>query len=104
MRAHWKVNSTATGVIAVYEGRGGVGKVGSVLFGRAAEEEASAVGSTISFEAEALASGETACRMWLSSRSTNWGFTSDGRFFRPYMRAVARRITTFDPNAVIELN
>ena len=40
----------------------------------------------------------TVCAMWLAVRATRFGFTNDGRFFRPYMRAVETRLRQVSPD------
>jgi hypothetical protein len=53
--------------------------------------------SEVSFEVEEFKDGTATCAMWLGSRSAVMGFTADGRFFRPYMRAVESQLQQVDP-------
>lgn len=74
--------------MAIYRGRAGLIKGVTMLSSTATSEEQAAIGSEVTFEVERAADGAATCAMWLSSGSSTLGFTNDGRFFRPYMRAV----------------
>jgi hypothetical protein len=39
--------------------------------------------------------------MWLSTASTRIGCTADGRFFRPYMRAVEAHLRRIDARLTV---
>jgi hypothetical protein len=39
--------------------------------------------------------------MWLATRTTRLGFTSDARFFKPYMRAVEAQLRLVDPTLMV---
>jgi hypothetical protein len=97
-RAKWDVRPSGNGAVAEYQGRSGVIGVATMLSSTASAEQESAIGSEVAFEIEGItADGNVTCAMWLSSGSTTIGFTSDGRFFRPYMRAVEDQLRRIDP-------
>jgi hypothetical protein len=97
MKAKWDISRSGNGAVATYRGRAGVMKALTVLSSRASDEEAGAIGSQVTFEVEDIADGAATCAMWLSSGSKSIGFTADGRFFRPYMRAVEDHLRQIDP-------
>jgi hypothetical protein len=99
--ARWDVSGSENKATAIYLSRAGVGKLVSILSSRAESEEESAVGSQVSFEAKQEPGGTTTCTLWLSSASKRIGFTSDARFFRPYMRAVERHLRALDPTLTV---
>jgi hypothetical protein len=98
LKAKWSVNRTPKGASAVYEGRKGLVIVATALSETAQSEEAGAIGSEVRFEIEEQGDGFTICAMWLESRATRIGFTNDGRFIRPYMRAVETQLRQTDPS------
>jgi hypothetical protein len=98
IKAKWSVTRSPNGAVAVYEGRKGLAVVGTAFSGTAQSEEQSAVGSEVRFEIEGDDNGHTICAMWLASRASRIGFTMDGRFFRPYMRAVEDQLRRVDPS------
>jgi hypothetical protein len=103
MQAKWDVSISGTTATAEYQGRAGLMKGLTMLSRRATSEEDRAIGSTVTFEVEDVADDGTAtCAMWLSANSTIVGFTADGRFFRPYMRAVTDQLTKVDPSVQIQ--
>jgi hypothetical protein len=98
IKAKWSVTPAPNGAVAVYEGRKGLAVVGTAFSETAQSEEQSAVGSEVRFEIEGDDNGHTICAMWLASRASRIGFTMDGRFFRPYMRAVEDQLRRVDPS------
>jgi hypothetical protein len=101
LRAKWDIRQSGSGAMAIYRGRAGVIKVATIMSSRATAEEDSAIGSTVTFEIEQVSDGTVTCAMWLSSGSSSLGFTSDGRFFRPYMRAVENQLRQVDPSVAV---
>jgi hypothetical protein len=102
VKAHWGVRRTDTGAVAVYKGRGGLGAASTILSKTSALEHDTALGSEVTFDTERRADARTVCTMWLSSSGRAGvagllGVTSDARFIRPYMQAVAREMRTLDP-------
>jgi hypothetical protein len=97
LRAKWSVKRSATGAVAIYEGRKGIVALVTAFSQTSQAEEQGAKGSKVTFEIEQADSGKTVCAMWLSENSTKLGFTGDGRFFRPYMRAVETCLRELDP-------
>ncbi|MEX2554606.1 MAG: hypothetical protein WEB06_03120 [Actinomycetota bacterium] len=95
--AKWQVERSGNEATATYRGRAGIGKLASSLSSRAASEEEGAIGSGVSFTVEEDENERKTCAMWLSTSSKRLGFTSDARFFRPYMRAVERNLRNLDP-------
>jgi hypothetical protein len=98
VKAKWSVARTPEGAVAVYEGRKGFATFATALSQTAQAEEQGAIGSEVKFEIEEQSNGSTICAMWLASRATRLGFTNDGRFFRPYMRAVEAQLRQVDPS------
>ncbi len=96
-KAKWTIDHTSRGAVAVYEGRRGLAAAATAFSQTAQSEEEGAIGSEIRFELEEEGDGYIICAMWLESRTTRIGFTSDGRFFRPYMRAVETHLRQVDP-------
>lgn len=45
--------------------------------------------------------GYTTCAMWLASRATRLGFTSDARFFKSYLRALEAQPRLEDPDLMV---
>jgi hypothetical protein len=45
--------------------------------------------------------GYTICAMWLASRATRLGFTSDARFFKSYLRALEAQPRLEDPDLMV---
>jgi hypothetical protein len=97
-RAHWKVRRTADGAVASYAGRKGLVGVMTAMSSRASAEQDGAIGSEVIFKQEERGAGYAVYAMWLASSARTLGFTSDGRFFRPYMRAVEDRLRAVDPS------
>jgi hypothetical protein len=107
IKACWSVHSVADSAIATYEGRKGVAAVGTVLSKTAAQEADTAIGSQVSFEIDDSEGGRTRCSMWLASSGRSGiagllGATSDARWIRPYMQAVAGELLKLDPQAQIQ--
>lgn len=101
-RAKWDVRPSGNGAVAVYRGRSGVIGVATMLSSTASAEQDNALGSEVTFEIEGTAAdGTVTCAMWLSNGSTTIGFTSDARFFRPYMRAVEDQLRRIDPGVEV---
>jgi hypothetical protein len=98
MRAKWALEPTADGAVATYRGRKGLIAVPTVLSQTASAEQEGAIGSEVKFEITGEEDGHSICAMWLALRSTRIGFTNDGRFFRPYMRAVETELRRIDPS------
>jgi hypothetical protein len=98
VKAKWSVSQTPNGAVAVYEGRRGFANFATALSETAQAEERGAIGSQVKFEIEEQRDGSTICAMWLATRATRLGFTNDGRFFRPYMRAVEAHLRQADPS------
>ena len=98
IKAKWAVTPSPNGAVAVYEGRKGLVVIGTAFSERAQSEEQSALGSEVRFEIESNDDGHTICAMWMASRASRIGFTMDGRFFRPYMRAVEDQLRRVDPS------
>ena len=96
-RAKWDVARTPTGAIATYRGRRGLASIATVLSETASAEQGGAIGAEVKFEIEAERDERTLCGMWLALRTSRLGFTNDGRFFRPYMRAVETELRRVDP-------
>lgn len=89
--------------VATYQGRAGLIGVTSSLLETSRNEEQAAVGSQITFAINPASSGgRTECSMWLSSRSTTFGFTNDARFFRSYMQGVEKHLRALDPGLMVE--
>jgi hypothetical protein len=101
MKAKWKIDRSGSRAVAVYEGRKGVVAMATMMMERAQAEEDGALGSQVTFEVEESADGLTICAMWLSSSASRMGFTNDGRFMRPYMRAVESKLREIDPALAI---
>jgi hypothetical protein len=97
VKAKWSVERTPKGAIAVYQGRKGLVNLATAFSETAQSEEEGAIGSEVQFEIEEQGADYTICAMWLTSRATRLGFTNDGRFFRPYMRAVETQLRRIDP-------
>jgi hypothetical protein len=98
VKAKWDVQQSGNQTVAIYRGRAGLIKGMTILSSTATSEEQNAIGSQVSFEVERAADGVSTCAMWLSSGSSTFGFTNDGRFFRPYMRAVEGQLRHVDPS------
>lgn len=98
VKAKWEVKRRPTEAVATYQGRKGVTAAVSLFSETAQAEEEGALGSEVRFEVEQSADGRIDCAMWLASRGTRAGFTNDGRFFRPYMRAVEAELRRVDPS------
>jgi hypothetical protein len=96
-RGKWDIRRSGKGAVAIYGGRAGLIKGLTMMSATASAEESAAVGSEVTFEIEEAANGTSICAMWLSTRGSRLGFTADGRFFRPYMRAVENRLQQLDP-------
>lgn len=95
--------------IATYKGRGGVIGVATDLMGgrvgeRTRDEVQQAIGYTqITFAVSPDSSGgRTKCSMWLSKFSTNFGFTTDARFFRSSMHDVEKQLRVIDPTLTVD--
>jgi hypothetical protein len=98
VKAKWSISRTPKGAVAVYQGRRGFATFATAFSETAQAEEQGAIGSEVKFEIEEQGNGSTICSMWLASRATRLGFTNDGRFFRPYMRAVEAQLRQVDPS------
>jgi hypothetical protein len=98
VKANWDVKRSGNGAVATYRGRSGVAGLMTAFSSTASAEQEGAIGSEVTFEIEQHDGGYTTCAMWLSSRGTRLGTTADGRFFRPYMRAVEDHLRQFDPS------
>ncbi len=101
-RAKWSVKPSRSSATAVYRGRGGIIGFATLFTQRGSNEQDSAIGSEVKFEAKAEGDGTTVCHMWLSSSATNLGFTSDARFLRPYMQRVQHSLAEIDPNLSVQ--
>jgi hypothetical protein len=104
VKAHWSVRATANSATARYEGRKGIGAVGGIISKTAARETDTAIGSEVSFNIHSSDGNRTQCSMSLRSSGRSgiaglFGATSDARFIRPYMQAVADQMLKLDPNA-----
>ncbi|MDA0167074.1 hypothetical protein OM076_42835 [Solirubrobacter ginsenosidimutans] len=104
IRASWAVNRTGKGAVATYKGRKGIGALGGVLSKTAAQEQDTAIGSTVTFQINGSTGGRTVCSMWLSGSGRSgigglMGATSDARFIRPYMQAVRSQLLALDASA-----
>jgi len=100
-KAKWTVRASASGAVAVYGGRKGLGVLGG-LSQTAQQEEATAIGSEVTFETGPAGDGRTLCRMRLTSSGRSGigghlGATSDARFIRPYMQQVGKELQALDP-------
>jgi hypothetical protein len=107
MRARWEItispaSNGALTAIATYVGRAGLAKGVTMLSATATREEDNAAGLEVTFEAKPNGGGATECSMWLSSRESGFGFTADGRFFRPYMRVVVGHLAALDPSISVQ--
>jgi hypothetical protein len=106
-KARWSIRATADSATATYEGRKGIGAVGGVVSKTSAQEADTALGSKVSFNIDSGDGTKTRCSMLLtySGRSGVAGLlgaTSDGRFIRPYMQAVADEMRKLDPNVRVQ--
>jgi hypothetical protein len=106
VKADWRVSRKSNEAVAVYKGRKGLGSATGLFSRTSALEQDSAVGSTVTFKIEETRAGQTVCVMWLSYSGRAGvagllGFTSDARFMRPYMRAVADRLREIDPEVKV---
>lgn len=101
VKGRWRVSRRGDEAVADYQGRGGL--VGALSFvsqtGQATETRAK--GSQVTFKVEKRDGGHTTCAMWLSSRSTNIGFTDDAAVIRKHMQAVARQLRHLDASVEI---
>jgi hypothetical protein len=107
-KARWDLQRTNRSAVAVYQGRKGLGALGS-LSKTSAHEADTAIGSTVTFRIEDSANGRTTCSMWLSSSGRAGiggllGATSDARFIRPYMQAVEKEMRRIDHAVRISTN
>ena len=105
-KAKWSVRTSNGSATAVYEGRRGLGAAGAIMSKTAAQEGETAIGSEVTFNIEESDGTKTRCSMWLASSGRSGvggllGATSDARFIRPYMQAVAREVRKLDPGARI---
>ncbi len=106
-KARWRLHTSSNGATATYEGRRGLGAVGGILIRTAAQEADTAIGSRVSFTVERTDGSTTLCSMALTSSGSSGlggllGATSDARFIRPYMQAVAKEMRRLDANARIQ--
>jgi hypothetical protein len=102
LKARWSIERTPNGAVAYYGGRKGIVAAGSILSEKAQREEQIALGSQVRFEIEERGDGYTICAMWLAEHGQQAGFwTSDGRFFKPYMRAVENHLRQMDPSVEV---
>ena len=97
-KANWYIARGANEIVATYLGRGGLVSAASVLSQRVADAEDSAKGSTVSMQITGRdeSRGSTQCSMWLSSRGSVMGFTSDAGFLRSYMNGVESELRALD--------
>jgi hypothetical protein len=107
IKARWSVDTATNSATATYEGRKGIAAAGTVLSKTATQEADTAIGSQVSFKIDGSDGGRTRCSMWLaySGRSGIAGLlgaTSDARFIRPYMQAVADELLKLDPKTQIQ--
>lgn len=100
-RAKWEVQKEAESAVAVYGGRKGLVALTTAFSQTASAEQEGALGSTVRFQATARDETYTYCSMWLDEVATTLGFTNDGRFFRPYMRAVQAELVKLDPSVLM---
>ena len=101
LRAKWNIKRTSDGAIAVYAGRKGVIAMATAMSQTATAEQDGAIGSEVKFEILGRDGDHTLCVMWLASNATRLGFVNDGRFFRPYMRAVEDQLRQIDPSVQV---
>jgi hypothetical protein len=101
VKAKWDVRPSGNGAVAAYRGRAGLIKGITIMSSTATAEEQAAMDSEVTFKVEEVTDGTATCAMWLSSKSTSLGFTSDGRFFRPYMRSVEDQLRQIDPRIAV---
>lgn len=97
-KGNWSVSRSSSGAVAVYQGRAGIGAISGGGAGRQAGEMESAIGTKVKFEVEGSTPGRTMCAMRIEARGSTMGFTSDARFFRPYLRAVEKNLRHLDPS------
>jgi hypothetical protein len=95
-KGNWSVSRSGRGAVAIYQGRAGLGAIAGGGNGRQAKEMHSATGTKVKFEVEPADSRRTRCLMRLESRGSTFGFTSDARFFRPYLRRVEKNLRCLD--------
>jgi hypothetical protein len=95
-KANWSLSRSGGGALAVYQGRAGIGALTGAGNGRQGAEMQSAIGSEVRFEIEGSHDGRTICVMRVGSSGSTMGFTSDARFFRPYLRAVDTELHRLD--------
>jgi hypothetical protein len=95
-KGNWSVSRSGRGAVATYQGRAGLGAITGEGNGRQAKEMHSARGTKVKFEVEPGDPSRTRCRMRLESRGSTFGFTSDARFFRPYLRRVEKNLRRLD--------
>jgi hypothetical protein len=106
-KAKWAVRTNANSATAIYEGRKGLGVVAGILSKQAAQEAETAVGSEVSFNIDRSDGTRAVCSMVLASSGRSGvggllGITSDAKFIRPYMQAVADEMLKIDPSAKIQ--
>jgi len=106
-KARWSLRTTQNSATATYEGRKGIGAVGGIMSKTSAQEADTAIGSKVSFSVDRSDGNRTHCSMSLVSSGRSGiagllGATSDGRFIRPYMQAVADELLKLDPNTRIQ--
>ena len=97
-KGNWSVSRAGSGAVAIYQGRAGIGAITGGGTGRQAAEMESAIGTKVKFEVEGSTKGRVACAMRVEARGSTMGFTSDARFFRPYLRAVEKNLRCLDPS------
>jgi hypothetical protein len=106
VKARWDIRSGRDRATATYQGRKGIGAIAGILSATSNQEADTAIGSTVEFATKTVGGGRTECSMALTSSGRSGiagilGATSDGRFIRPYMQAVAEEIRRLDPHAQI---
>jgi hypothetical protein len=101
LSAKWSVDLTPDGAVARYEGRKGLAGFAAEFSETMQAEQEGAIGSEVRFAIEEHGDGFTICALWLASRTTRLGFTSDARFFKPYMRTVEARLRLVDPSLMV---
>jgi hypothetical protein len=106
-KARWTIRTSGNSATAIYQGRKGLGAVGGILSQTAAQEGDTAIGSEVSFNINKSDGTRTLASMFLASSGRSGvagllGATSDARFIRPYMQAVADEMLKLDAHAKIQ--
>ncbi len=106
-KAKWDVSSGGSSASAVYGGRKGLGTMAGIMSATSSQEADTAVGSEVSFEVTGSSGTRTQCSMALTTSGRSGiagllGSTSDARFIKPYMQAVADEMRKIDPAVRIQ--